>query len=415
MIQEEQGLDVKVTLKEEEDSPQNLDLSPEKVLPEPHLFKQLVGFVARAFYEPRLALILNLLGSVNSLRNEKIAEYLHIPHAKDCNKLCTRLKQEGLLRLEQRPELTGPEGRQRRVPRNFWHIDYKLFINVVKWKIYKIGKAIEKEDEDKVAAMPYKCTGCGKEFNALDFAFLEKTVDMVPLCDVCTREIEVDDNVIKSNGLSEKFINFMNECKPIVDLLKLIDKLDIPDWISDATLPSEPKEQLEHKDVTFSVKSANYKPKPVIVEFQDTAEKLNTMDGADNDTVLAEKANAATGKSTTESVKEEGKADVKSEQTNIDEKTDATEVKTEEIKKEEEEMPSKEPEVIDDIAAYYANLSEQSKKREREDDDEVIVGGGIPDADDDDDEFEEAPHSSVQVKQPKLEETNDDDDEFEEV
>jgi hypothetical protein len=106
---------------------------------------------------------------------------------------------------------------------------------------------IDKEYEDQIANLPYRCQTCEKEFNVLDMLTLDKNMEQIPICDVCSGELQLDQKAADSTGTSEKytrytshchtrkisklrFVNsFMNECKPIVDLLKLTDSIVIPE------------------------------------------------------------------------------------------------------------------------------------------------------------------------------------------
>ncbi|KNC97721.1 transcription factor TFIIE subunit TFA1 [Spizellomyces punctatus DAOM BR117] len=186
------------------------------------ILRKLVALVARAYYEPKHIIVLDLLSRVNSQRDEELARALRV-QSKELHKVCGKLKSDGLVKVEARGEQIGPavENRpQRKINRSYYYIDYKHFVDVVKWKIYKIGKMIEKEVQMQMANMPYKCPVCNKEFSALDFAMLDKTANMVPLCDVCRVEIQQGSAGLDSTGVSEKYTKFMNESQPIVELLK---------------------------------------------------------------------------------------------------------------------------------------------------------------------------------------------------
>lgn len=398
------------------------ELQPQNYIPKHHLFRRLVGYVGRAFYDPRATLILDILATVNSMRDEHLATYLHLQHTKESNKLCSLLKQDGLMKVEMHTEVSasGPDGKQRKTPRAYWHIDYKLFVNVVKWKIYKIGKEIERMDNSKVAIMPYRCTGCHKEFSALDFAFLEKTVDMVPLCDLCNREIEVDEEAANTNGMSEKFTLFMDQCKPIIELLKQIDEINIPSWISDQSKNFIPNAHLDHQDVSFDVKTNGSRPKPVIVEFEGedtTAKKQGAMDGADNDTTLAMQKTASLASNTNKDTQAKPERDSETGNNNRNRKRPWT--APEEV---EEPEPPKEDE---DIAAYYSRLTQGSTQEKPAEDSgspqepASKVAKTEEPVDDDDDDFEEVEPTPTTAapSQPTNgnNDNDDDDDDFEEV
>ncbi|KAI8816067.1 uncharacterized protein EV422DRAFT_572129 [Fimicolochytrium jonesii] len=235
------------------------------------LLQKLVALVARAYYEPRHVVILDILVRVNSQRDEDLAKALRV-QAKELHKICGKLKLDGLVKVEIRHELVGPvmEGRQqRKIPRSYFYIDYKQFVDVVKWKIYKIGKMIEKEVQMQMANMPYKCPTCHKEYSTLDFAMLNKTHNMMPLCDICGIEIVVGKTAVDSAGVSEKYTKFMNESQPIVDILKQTDRLIIPEWVSDADTTGT--SYVPGDELGFS-QEQGAAPAKIVVEVEDRGE-----------------------------------------------------------------------------------------------------------------------------------------------
>ncbi|TPX60300.1 hypothetical protein PhCBS80983_g01849 [Powellomyces hirtus] len=239
------------------------------------ILRKLVSLVARAYYEPKHVIVFDILLKVNSQRDEELAKALRV-QSKELHKICGKLKLDGLLKVEARSELVGPvvEGKQqRKISRSYYYIDYKLFVDVVKWKIYKIGKMIEKEVQMQMANMPYKCPLCLKEYSALDFAMLHKTADMMPLCDICNIPIEVGSSGVDSTGVSEKYTKFMNESQPIVELLKQTDKLIIPEWVSDADTTGGDGSGASHEqhELAFSTEQGAA-PANIVIEVEDKDE-----------------------------------------------------------------------------------------------------------------------------------------------
>lgn len=104
-----------------------------------------------------------------------------------------------------------------------------------------MGKLIEHETQ-MAANVPYRCPSCERPFSSLDFASLEKTEVMLPLCDICKVEIEMEPTTTDSVMLSEKYARFMNESQPLVDMLKETDKFDASEWLRANLEQTEPSE-----------------------------------------------------------------------------------------------------------------------------------------------------------------------------
>ncbi|KAJ3189128.1 hypothetical protein HDU85_002753 [Gaertneriomyces sp. JEL0708] len=201
-----------------------------------HLLVKLVALVARAYYEPKHVIVFDLLSSFNSCKDDFLARCLRI-QTKELHKICGTLKLQGLIKVETRPEPVGPpiEGKpQRKVNKSYYYIDYKQFVDVVKWKIYKIGKMIEKEVQMQMANMPYICPTCQKSYSALDFLSLAKSPSMLPLCEICSTPLVEGRSRDSTSQMSEKYTKFMTESLPLVNILKEVDKYKIPEWVSDA-------------------------------------------------------------------------------------------------------------------------------------------------------------------------------------
>ncbi len=60
-----------------------------------------------------------------------------------------------------------------------------------------------------MANLPYKCTNCEKEFNALDMLSLDTNDEKIPICDICQCELQLDERAANAAGTSEKFTKYV--------------------------------------------------------------------------------------------------------------------------------------------------------------------------------------------------------------
>ncbi|KAJ3045258.1 hypothetical protein HDV00_011130 [Rhizophlyctis rosea] len=82
------------------------------------------------------------------MKDDELAKALRT-QTKELHKLCGKLKTDGLIKTESVPEYFTQGGKERRkFTRTFYYIDYKNFVDVVKWRIFQIGRKIEKEVQD---------------------------------------------------------------------------------------------------------------------------------------------------------------------------------------------------------------------------------------------------------------------------
>lgn len=61
---------------------------------------------------------------------------------------------------------TGPDGKAAKV--NYYYINYKTFVNVVKYKLDLMRKRMETEERDATSRASFKCPNCNKTFTDLE-------------------------------------------------------------------------------------------------------------------------------------------------------------------------------------------------------------------------------------------------------
>jgi transcription initiation factor TFIIE subunit alpha len=61
---------------------------------------------------------------------------------------------------------TGPDGKAHKV--NYFFINYKIFVNVIKYKLDLMRKRLETEERDATSRANFKCTNCSKSFTDLE-------------------------------------------------------------------------------------------------------------------------------------------------------------------------------------------------------------------------------------------------------
>ncbi|KAI8925201.1 hypothetical protein BC831DRAFT_401466 [Entophlyctis helioformis] len=204
---------------------------------------RLLSLVARAYFEPLHIIVLDLLASQKHMTLEQLQKALGNMNKVVVQQACGDLAKHGMLKTETRwvdiprdpskgppppppptsSSSTAKVSNRYRRSQMIYYIDYRYFINAVKYKIYYIGKSIQKEVEAQLNQLPFKCVKCTKEFSALDMLSLERTADSMPLCDLCGNEVQLDETT-RDKDSSASYTRFMNESMPIVELLKQTDK-----------------------------------------------------------------------------------------------------------------------------------------------------------------------------------------------
>lgn len=71
------------------------------------------------------------------------------------------LKNEKLVQSRLRME-TGPDGKAQKM--NYYFINYKSLVNVIKYKLDHMRKRMETQERDATNRASFKCTNCSKTF-----------------------------------------------------------------------------------------------------------------------------------------------------------------------------------------------------------------------------------------------------------
>ncbi|RGB42015.1 hypothetical protein C1646_662591 [Rhizophagus diaphanus] len=189
------------------------------------VFISLLMRVARAFFQTQHIVVLDQLTKQEAMSDENLAKGVGL-NVKEIHKLCGTLKEARLIKTFTKAEPKKAE--QRAIPRTYYYVDWQQVVNVIKWKIFKIremvGDRMRSEQENK----GYLCPGCKKVFAPLDVHNLFDPIRQTFICDLCHSELDHNDNAENVKGSEKLHGRFMEQSKPIIDLLKTIDKLRIP-------------------------------------------------------------------------------------------------------------------------------------------------------------------------------------------
>ncbi|RUS21140.1 ubiquinone biosynthesis protein COQ7-domain-containing protein [Endogone sp. FLAS-F59071] len=234
------------------------------------VLKTLVSRVARAFYEPKYIVILDALNKTGansngleilgfflppscaiegcrkskgirrislfsniflrnartrSVKDEELALSIKIT-IREIHKICGKLKEDRLLKMVTKMEPRKAD--QRAVPKTYYYIDYKQFVDVVKWKMYKMQTSVRANLRTESENKGYICPTCQRTYSPLDVLSFADSVDGLFHCEVCETVLEENDNAENVKGSQEQLSRLREQSQPIIALLKQTDTLVIP-------------------------------------------------------------------------------------------------------------------------------------------------------------------------------------------
>lgn len=124
--------------------------------------------VLRGFYSIEQMIVVDLLIRRIVLKEDEIIELLRF-EKKQLRSALNLLRNDKLIKFKLRME-TGLDGKAFR--QNYYYINYKDFVNVVKYKLDHIRKKFELIDRDNTSRASYICSLCKKSFTDLEVGML---------------------------------------------------------------------------------------------------------------------------------------------------------------------------------------------------------------------------------------------------
>jgi transcription initiation factor TFIIE subunit alpha len=165
------------------------------------------------------------------MKEEVIAQNVKL-QSKEVQKICGKLKDDRLIKSEQKQE---PRRDGKQVTKRYHYIDYKLFVDTVKWKIHQMTEEINKKRKSELQNKGYKCPECESKFSALEVLTLVDPETSLFMCEYCGSELKPENNEESENAGQELYSKLMNQLAPILDLLKETDNKVIPDYTPSAS------------------------------------------------------------------------------------------------------------------------------------------------------------------------------------
>ncbi|KAJ3103424.1 hypothetical protein HDU97_010170 [Phlyctochytrium planicorne] len=188
--------------------------------------RELVRRVGRAYYDAKYVIILDILSRNNIVKDEDLAKGLKMSTV-DVRKLCAKLRADGLIKIHSRTEEIKEFRNTKKITKANYYLDYRSFVNVVKYKMYKIQEVIKKEVEKYNNNLEYTCLVCNTDYDALSSLALSRNEEEMFLCEICSTPLEQKQAADLENDLSKKFNTAR---KPILDLLQETDAHEIPEF-----------------------------------------------------------------------------------------------------------------------------------------------------------------------------------------
>ncbi|KAJ3591607.1 hypothetical protein NHX12_006740 [Muraenolepis orangiensis] len=207
---------------------------PELLTEVPAALKRLAKQVVRGFYGMDHALALDVLIRNPCVREEDMLELLKFDR-KQLRSVLNTLKGDKFVKCRMRVE-TAPDGKTTR--HNYYFINYRLLVNVVKYKLDHIRRRIETDERDSTNRASFRCPCCFSTFTDLEANQLFDLMTGTFRCTFCQTEVEEDESVVPKKDARTLVARFNEQIEPIYVLLRQTENVNL----SQDLLEPEPSE-----------------------------------------------------------------------------------------------------------------------------------------------------------------------------
>lgn len=189
----------------------------------PSSLKQLARLVVRGFYSIEDALIIDMLVRNPCMKEDDISELLRFDK-KQMRARITTLKNDKFIQIRLKME-TGPDGKAQKI--NYYFINYKTFVNVVKYKLDLMRKRMETEERDATSRASFRCARCSKTFTDLEADQLFDFQTQEFHCTFCGSNIEEDMSALPKKDSRLLLAKFNEQLQPLYDLLREVEGIQL--------------------------------------------------------------------------------------------------------------------------------------------------------------------------------------------
>ncbi|XP_044727120.1 general transcription factor IIE subunit 1 isoform X1 [Chrysoperla carnea] len=189
----------------------------------PSSLKQLARLVVRGFYSIEDALIIDMLVRNPCMKEDDICELLKF-EKKMLRARIAVLRNDKFIQVRLKME-TGADGKAQKV--NYYFINYKSFVNVVKYKLDLMRKRMETEERDATSRASFKCPCCLKTFTDLEADQLFDFASGEFRCTFCREIVEEDQSALPKKDSRLLLAKFNEQLEPLYILLKEVEGIKL--------------------------------------------------------------------------------------------------------------------------------------------------------------------------------------------
>ncbi|NXU35820.1 T2EA factor, partial [Drymodes brunneopygia] len=190
----------------------------------PAALKRLAKYIVHGFYGVECSLALDVLIRYPCVKEDDLLQLLKYER-KQLRTVLNTLRADKLVKLRMRVE-TEPNGKSTR--HNYYYINYKVLVDVVKYKLDHIRRKIEADEWDSTTRSSFKCPSCSSTYTDLEVNHLFDAFTGTFRCTYCNTEVEEDGSAFPKHDARTLLAKFNEQIEPVFVLLRETEDIVLP-------------------------------------------------------------------------------------------------------------------------------------------------------------------------------------------
>ncbi|XP_059844620.1 general transcription factor IIE subunit 1-like [Hypanus sabinus] len=190
----------------------------------PAALKHLAKYIVRGFYGVEYSVTLDVLVRYPCVKEDDLQQLLKF-EKKQLRAVLNTLKADKFIKSRIRVE-TSPDGKSSR--HNYYYINYKLLVDMVKYKLDIMRRKIETDERDSTTRSSFKCPICFSTFSDLEVNHLFDPCTGNLNCTYCLTEVEEDATAIPKRDAQTLLATFNEQVEPIYALVHDAEDFALP-------------------------------------------------------------------------------------------------------------------------------------------------------------------------------------------
>lgn len=189
----------------------------------PQNLQTLVRLVVRGFYTTEDVLIIDMLVRNCCMSEEDLCDLLKFDR-KMLRQRINTLRADKFIQARMKMVTLEDNKTQKE---QYYFIDYKSFVNVVKYKLDHIRKKLEMKERDQTSRASFICHYCQRSYTDLEADQLLDITTGQLLCIICKQEVQEDMSGMPRHDTRMLLSKFNEQMEPLFNLLREVENIKL--------------------------------------------------------------------------------------------------------------------------------------------------------------------------------------------